>query len=102
MLAWPLMLSGLIVWGAHFAGVYAIASIFALFQASDSLASRSVQGGFTLLCLAADIALVLVALRLAARTSDEITRWRHWIAAMGAGLSFFGVFWQGLPALVLG
>ncbi len=102
MLAWPLMLSGLIVWGAHFAGVYGIASIFALFQASESMASRLVQGGFTLLCLAADIALLLLALRLAKRTEDDVARWRHWIAAMGAGLSFFGVFWQGLPALILG
>lgn len=102
MLAWPLMLSGLIVWGAHFAGVYGIASIFALFGASESLASRITQGGFTLVCLTADVALLLLALRLARRTPDEVTRWRHWIAAMGAVLSFFGVFWQGLPALLLG
>lgn len=102
MLAWPLMLSGLIVWGLHFTGVYTIASVFALFGASDSLASRLVQGGFTLGCLAADVALLLLAVRLSRRTEDEITRWRHLIAAMGAGIAFFGIFWQGLPALFLG
>lgn len=102
MLAWPLMLGGLVVWGVHFAGVYGIASVFALFGSAESLGSRLTTAGFTGVCLLANVALLLLAVRLIRRTDDEIRRWRHMIAALGAAFSFVAVFWQGLPALFLG
>lgn len=89
MKSWLILLGGLLVWSVHFFGLYAIAEIAP--QAALVLA-------LTLVCLAADIGLLLFIRRLP--NGDAFAAWRRSVAAIGTGLSVLAVCWQALPALV--
>ena len=92
---WALLLGGLIVWAAHFFLLYGIASVFP----GDPIASWLTIAA-TVVALAAIAALLwLLAARRLRGGDDRFGRWRDAVAALGAGLSFIAVLWQGLPAL---
>lgn len=93
MRQWAILLGGLVVWAAHFFAAYLAAS---LFPGSDS--ARWMTGAATLVALAADGAILLSALRL---PGGELEAWIRRFGAIGAGLSFVAVLWQGLPALLV-
>lgn len=98
MRAWLFLLGGLIVWAIHFFGVYGIASLADVVQNADVAWSLWATAGWTLLCAAADAALVFAALRRS--KDDDLQRFMRSAAAGGALLSMVAVIWQGLPALV--
>ena len=95
MPAWLLSLGGLLVWTAHFFGLYLIASIWLSTPVAGSIAAV-----FTLACLAADGWLLWrTAPARRAGDADAVDRWLLAVAFLGAALSALAVLWQGLPAL---
>lgn len=95
MRAWLLLLSGFIIWTAHFFGVYAAASLFP----GTSLA-KWLTGLLTLVALGLLAAAVyLVKRRAAGPEDDKLSRWLESLAMLGATLSAVAVLYQGFPAL---
>ncbi len=88
MKSWLILLGGLLVWTAHFFGLYAIAEI---------APHAGLVMGLTALCLAADLVLLRVVIRL--RRDDPFAAWRRSVAIAGVYLSLLAVCWQALPAL---
>lgn len=103
MIRWLFLLGGLLIWAAHFAGVYAIASVADVVASADVPAARLMAGGLTAACAAADAALLWLCAALA-RTprarQDALTGFMVSVAGLGALLSLAAVVWQGLPALI--
>ena len=91
MRAWLIMLGGMIVWTAHFFALYALASVF-----GSGATARLGTALVTLACLAADLALLKLCLRLIRRDRDL----QGSLGAFGAALSIVAVLWQGLPAAI--
>lgn len=100
MRAWFFLLAPFLIWGLHFGGVYAIASVFDVIREADVPASRWTTAGFSLACLIAAVALGLAAMRGAALQTSEATRWMFSLSALGSALTALSVVWQGLPALI--
>lgn len=99
MRGWVVMLGGLLVWTAHFVGVYAIASVGAVVSDADGPAARWAIGGLTLLCVLAIAALAVFAERRARTLSDDLARFMARLSVLGATFAGLAVVWQGLPAL---
>lgn len=97
---WLLLLGGLLVWLVHFLGVYGLASVGVVVGEATGPAFLTAMGVLTLACAAANAAIGAVALRRLAAGGDELDRFIHGGGALGAGLSFVAVAWQGLPLLV--
>lgn len=89
MKSWLLLLGGMLVWTAHFFGVYAIAEIAPRAWPVVAL---------TVLAVAADLWL-LTRIRWMP-VVGSFSGWRRSVAAGGAMLSLVAVVWQGLPALL--
>lgn len=92
MRRWAFVLSGLIVWAAHFFVLYVAASLL-----PGAQAARWLTLIFTLVGMAAAGAILWRALRAA---DGPFERWTNQLAAIGAGLALIAVLWQGLPALL--
>lgn len=95
MRAWLLLLAGLLVWTAHFFGIYIAASLFP----GNSLA-KWLTGLLTLAALAA-LALLLLPLmrRPAADRDDPLPIWLNQLALLGGALAAISILYQSLPAL---
>lgn len=91
MRTWLILLGGMLVWTAHFFGLYAIAEI---------APQRAPVLALTMLCLGVDLWLLRAISRL--RRDDPFAAWRRSVASAGAGLSLLAVAWQALPALATG
>lgn len=95
------MLGGLAVWAAHFAGVYAIASVADVVQDAAAPAARGLIAAFTAACAAAAAGFALAGLRLRRSAGeDSLRRFAGLIAGAGGALAVVAVIWQGLPALM--
>lgn len=99
MLRWLAMFSGLLIWGLHFMGVYAIASIADVVADADAAIARAAVGVFTAACVAALVAIFVATLRRA-RPADDVDGLVHLSAQVGSGVSIIAVLWQGLPVIV--
>lgn len=102
MRAWIHMLGGLIVWAAHFLGVYALASLGAVTGEANATPWRAAIAGFSLLCLIAALGLVWDAVRRLRRARSVEGRFAPELAALGAGLAAVAILWQALPAWIGG
>ena len=100
MRPWLFLLGPFLLWGLHFGGVYAIASVFDVISEADTPGSRWTTALFSLACLIAAIALGVASARGATRETSEARRWMMSISALGAALTAISVIWQGLPALI--
>jgi hypothetical protein len=105
MARWLFLLGGLLIWAAHLAGVYGIASVADLVSEADAPWSRAAIGLLTLVLAAADGAILFWAWRgrgpgVAGEGDAELARFWRAVAGAGAVVSLLGVFWQGLPAIV--
>lgn len=99
MRAWLWMLGGLVVWAAHFVGLYALASLADVAARADDPAFRVAGAAFSLLCLAAAVLIGWKAAALARRHARE-DRWPHELALGAAGVGAISVAWQSLPLIV--
>jgi len=94
---WLLSLGGLLVWTAHFFGLYLIASIWL-----TTVTAGVVAGAFTMACLAADAWILWHTAPVRQGSDvDVVDRWLLALAFLGAALSAIAVLWQGLPALIV-
>jgi membrane protein implicated in regulation of membrane protease activity len=95
MRAWLLLLSGLLIWTAHFFGIYIAASLFP----GTSLA-KWLTGLLTFVALGLLAAvLYLVKRRLEGRENDDQSLWGDRLTLLGGGLSAIAILYQGMPAL---
>ncbi len=94
---WLLSLGGLLVWTAHFFGLYLIASIW---LTTDP--ARVIGAVFTVACVAADGWLVWrTHPKRLGDGQDGFDRWLLKLAFFGAGFSTLAVLWQGFPTLLV-
>ena len=93
------MLSGLVVWAAHFLGVYGIASLADLAGRADAPIARWSVGGFSLACVTVDLG-ILAAVTRRSPLADPLAAWANALAGLGALLSLIAVTWQTLPAVL--
>ena len=100
MRTWAWMLGGLILWTAHFLGVYLIASVADVVAHANHPLSRVSVAAFTLACLTAAGWVTLEAVRRGRRADDEMTGFAAAVAATGGAVSAVAILWQGLPAAV--
>lgn len=95
MRTWLVLLGGLLVWTAHFFGIYGAAS---LFPGTDL--ARWLTGLLTLLALGALAVLALpIVRRTRASGSGDLSQWIDGLALLGIALASIAVLYQGLPSL---
>ena len=96
MRAWLLLLSGLIVWTAHFFGVYTAASLF-----PGTALARWLTGFLTLAALGLLVAITYaVKSKWRRRENDSLALWADRLALLGGAIAGIAILYQGLPALV--
>lgn len=96
MRAWLWMLGGLLIWAAHFTGVYALASAADVLARADDRMWRAAGGVFSLICLGG---LAILSLR-AARRLRQGRMLIDEVALGGALAAMVAVSWQSLPLVV--
>ena len=100
MKAWAWMTAGLLVWAAHFLGVYGLASLADVVASADDPFWRVAGLGFSGLCLLGAGALLGLAVRRLRRPVDEVGRFPDQLAALGAGIACVAIAWQTLPTVI--
>ena len=103
MRRWLFLLGGLLIWAAHFTGVYAIASLADVMSRADAPWALAAVAALTVVCVAGDAALLVGALRRPDRDAESdpgLARFWRSVAGLGALVSLIAVLWQGLPALI--
>ena len=99
MRRWAFALGGLIIWAAHFAGTYAIASLTALGVGETQ--ARLMAVALSVACLiAAAMILASATRRLRRQKSEDSSVFMHQLAALGAGGALLAIVWQTLPFLI--
>lgn len=94
---WLILTGGLLIWAAHFLGVYLLASL-AEIVAGDTPDWRIAALALSAGCVAAEAGLIL---GLARRSvSDGDRGFARGVGFMGAGLGLVGIVWQTLPLLI--
>ncbi len=99
---WVFTLGGLLIWAAHFLGVYAIASLADMTGRADAVAWRMAALGFSGLCgLAVAVHLLAAISRLGfSGARGPAGRFMTEIAALGSGLALLAIVWQALPTVI--
>lgn len=94
MRPWTRLLSGLLLWAAHFFAVYGISSIW-----PGSTLARLLVAAVTAVLLAAAWWLLVRTIRRLATTSDATDRWLQGLEVAGLTMSSLAIVFQGLPAV---
>lgn len=99
MARWAFLTGGLLIWAAHFLGVYLIASVADVADGRDAPAWRLAGLGFSLICLSALVMFGVFAWRR--RVDERLANWdfARSIALTGSGVALIGVIYQTLPLL---
>lgn len=100
MKAWAWMMGGLLVWAAHFLGVYSLASLADVVATADDPFWRAITLAFSLVCAAAAAVLFWLAVARLRRAQTEDLRFQDQLAALGAGIGLVAICWQALPTVV--
>lgn len=95
LLAWGLILSGLIIWAAHFGGLYAIVSWMDMNEA-NARPGRWIAIVFSGACLLA-LGAAAAMLRREKRLSPDL----RWIALAGVVVAGLAVLFQTAPLLLV-
>lgn len=101
MLRWAFITGGLLIWAAHFLGVYLISSVADVAASADAPAWRAAGLAFSLACATGIAGFGLFAWRR--REDARLAGWdfARSVALTGSGVGLVGVIYQTLP-LVLG
>lgn len=99
---WVWMLSGLVLWAAHFLGVYFIASMADVVSRADDPTWRAAGLGFSVLCALGAVTLVFAAARRlrSRRSTTPDRRFRDQLALLGSGVALIAIVWQALPTVI--
>ena len=95
MKAWAFFLGGLLVWAAHFFGVYIIGSLF-----PGTELARWLVLAVTLLGLGFAGAILFFLVRRRGAQRDALERWLLVLSGSGYALAIVAITYQGLPALL--
>lgn len=95
MKRWAAMTAGLLIWAAHFLGLYLLASAADVWASTETLAGRAIGLAFSLFCLAL-IGLATIRLHQR-RPAGEAEQWERRVALTGALIAALGVVWQTAP-----
>lgn len=97
MRAWLLLLAGLLIWTAHFFGIYIAASLFP----GTSLA-KWLTGLLTIIALGLLAALLLpLSRKPPAQSDDVLPAWLDRLTLLGSALAAVAILYQGLPAFTV-
>jgi hypothetical protein len=95
MRRWLAMTAGLLIWTAHFLGLYLLASAADVWSSTEAAAGRWIGLGFSLLCLTL---IAVAAFAMARRPAPEgPALWERRVALTGALVAAVGVTWQTAP-----
>lgn len=97
MKTWLWMTGGLILWAAHFLGVYLISSAADVASTADDVRWRMAVLAFSLVFILAAASLLWAAL---GRLQTESGRFANQLAALAAAISLIAIIWQTLPTVV--
>lgn len=92
---WMFLLAGLLVWAAHFFGVYIIGSLF-----PGTELARWLVLGITLLSVCVVGLILLFLVRRTEAPPDALDGWLSVLSRSGCGLAIVAITYQGLPALL--
>ncbi|MET4682704.1 hypothetical protein [Brevundimonas faecalis] len=95
MRRWVIMTAGLLIWAAHFLGLYLLSSAADVWSSADAPSARGGGWAFSFLCLALLAVIVTFLLRRPAR--DDPGRWERCVALAGALVAAVGIVWQTAP-----
>lgn len=96
---WLRLTAGLLIWAAHFAGVYLISSLGDVAASADAWSWRAAGLAFSAVCFTA-AAGVAIRFRRGGR-SGAATSWEDHVSGGGALVAVVGVVWQTLPLLIV-
>ena len=91
MRTWLILLGGLLVWTAHFFGIYIAASLF-----PGTEIARWLTGALTLAALGA---LAVLGWRTSPIAGDGLSSWLSTLSLAGIALAAVAVLYQGVTAL---
>lgn len=106
MRGWLVMLAGLLIWAAHFLGIYIIASIADVVATADDPAWRWGGVAFSLACALAALAVTATTARALRRRSEDEARIGDLsgfilsVGALGGAVALVSIAWQTLPNLI--
>lgn len=92
------MTGGLLVWAAHFSGLYAFSSLADVVSTADNPAWRLAGLAFSALCFLTSV--ILLGLALRRRRDRGRASFTDDLAALSAGVSLIAVAWQALPTVI--
>jgi len=99
MKAWLQLTGGLLIWAAHFLGIYLIASVGEVVAAAADPGWRLGGLVFSGVCALAEAALLTALIRAAPR--EGAPGFGRSIGVLGAVLGLIGIVWQSLPNLIV-
>ena len=94
---WLWMTGGLVVWTAHFCGLYALSSLADVVARADDADWRMAGLAFSGVCALVCLTLLLAALR---RKRTDRSDFPTDIAALAAAMGFIAVVWQTVPIFI--
>jgi hypothetical protein len=98
---WSFALGGLIAWTAHFAGVYAFASLAAQTPADDTAVWQAAALALSIACAGSCGLLLAAAGRRLRRPRRDAAGLMDQLAVMGAGLGLVAILWQTASIVIV-
>lgn len=89
------MTAGLLIWAAHFLGLYLISSAADVWSSADAAGARLIGLAFSLSCLLAVIGAAAWIWRQGEKNEPEV--WERRVALTGVVVAVIGVIWQSAP-----
>lgn len=100
MARWLLMMGGLLVWAAHFLGVYVISSLGDVAATADAPFWRMAALGFSGVCMVAETGFLLVVTGRGRIATGELEPFITGVGVTGGLVGLVGIAWQALPTVL--
>ena len=100
MRRWLFLLGGLLIWAAHFLGVYVISSLGDVVATADAPVWRMAALGFSGLCIVAEAGFLLVVAGRGRIVTGELEPFITAVGVTGGLVGLIGIAWQALPTVL--